>query len=611
MFCISRFSCLLLLILVPTGIFGETHVTAQSSIEQKAKLHILAIGITSYEHYKAKEVPAFAAKDASDFTTALAALARGSFDAVETHVLLNGDATRASIAKKVEELQASVKPQDSLVFFYSGHGISRTLGIAKEQQFYLVPHNFDPSLERSEMFDRAISSVLLQSWLLSIRAKHQFIVLNSDKSGHGFEEFVARAEEDKKFLGTVARRDLAVLFNNAGSYELNKFENGLLPYLLIDALKSDVLMADGVVTAKELLDYVVKNATEVIRRSGNTLTQRALARLSNAGKPASYMNGEDFPLGSRSASPQPNNRLANHASAIRSGATQSISENDDTEFIMPPECATLSEVRAAKGSYRNGKDHALLFGTDLYDNWTTLSNPTVDATAIAEILNTRFGFATEVVKNANKLCVGLFLAKYSVRKYERDEQLLIFFAGHGSYTSNLDGFLITRDSKARNVDLFGFSSIPHSLLARIIDGIPCEHIFLVLDSCFGGAMATAVAPQDGQNSSSSSTVSGDSGDAAPYPNSEMIKELMQFKTRRFLTSGGLEYVSDGTPGNHSPFANKFLSAFATTALNTTFFTVSEMIPKVKFAPPYQPIILYDAWPSNKIRSEFFFFILPT
>jgi hypothetical protein len=35
------------------------------------------------------------------------------------------------------------------------------------------------------------------------------------------------------------------------------------------------------------------------------------------------------------------------------------------------------------------------------------------------------------------------------------------------------------------------------------------------------------------------------------------------KTRIYLTSGGKEYVSDGRPGSHSPFAFQFLAALRT------------------------------------------------
>src|SRR4029079_13013874 len=146
----------------------------------------------------------------------------------------------------------------------------------------------------------------------------------------------------------------------------------------------------------------------------------------------------------------------------------------------------------------------------------------------------------------------------------------------------------------------------HALLARRIDGIPCKHIFLVLDSCFGGAMASAFT---GPAAESTSPVTG-AGGSDTEPENELLNVLLQFRTRRFLTSGGTEYVSDGVPGHHSPFANKLLSSFGVNPQNSSFYTVSELIPRVKFTNPYQPIILYDSWPSNESRSEFFFVVVP-
>ena len=631
MFSVSRITqCLILVALVPIAIFGASWVWQQSNPE-RGTLHILAIGISKYEHYKADEVPAFAAKDAREFTDALKVAAHEGFGSITTHLLVDENATRAAIGQTIEQLRADVKPEDTFVFFYSGHGMTRTLGLNKEEQFYLIPYNFNPAFGKSELSNKGIASVLLQSWLLSIPAQRQFVVLNSSKSGRGFEGFVSRSEEDNKFLG-ADRRDIAVLFNNAGSYELDKFENGLLPYLVIEALKAGETTVNGVLTTEKVIEYVEQNARAVIKKAGNTATPRILTNSPNSGMPSIYRSGKDFLLGSKSDAGQinpPGATLFNQPSFIRPNtlrysrsrqnralATDPVvtlaapPQEDENVFILPPECASLSEVRASTATFRKGKDHALLFGTDLYDNWTTLNNPASDATALAGVLNTRFGFETEVVKNASKKCISQFLAKYRSKKYKDDEQLLIFFAGHGTYRSNYDGFLIARDSAAVNLDPGGDSWIAHTLISRVIDGIPCKHILLVLDSCFGGAMASAVsAINEERNTSTTTVVSGsDSDTLALGPDTELIRTLLQFRTRRFLTSGGKEYVSDGAPGSHSPFANKLLSAFETNPQNRTFFTVSEIIPKVKFANPYQPIILYDSWPSNESRSEFFFFI---
>ena len=45
------------------------------------------------------------------------------------------------------------------------------------------------------------------------------------------------------------------------------------------------------------------------------------------------------------------------------------------------------------------RDYALLFATDVYDEWEDLSNPVYDATAIEKELREKYGFETELVLN--------------------------------------------------------------------------------------------------------------------------------------------------------------------------------------------------------------------
>jgi hypothetical protein len=393
---------------------------------------------------------------------------------------------------------------------------------------------------------------------------------------------------------------------------------------------------------KKLIEYVEQNSREVIRQSAG-VTQRFLTRLNKSGIPASYFSGEDFPLGVRPGGEpvsldrtplaplaftkafdefiSPYNLLP--VAFVSSNTTRTAAlpgparaaeatrrRTQDEPYILPPECAALSEFRPSVSGNRMGKDHALLIGIneyDKFDRWPPLNNPIQDATSIAEVLNTRFGFATEVVKNVDKRCFGEFLGKYAAKQYGDDEQLFIFFAGHGIYKSNVDGFLIVKDSPG--VDPMGLSFISHGLLTRFINAIPSKHIFLVLDSCFGGAMAANRSVAEAVPASSS----GDASDGTPEAGSddELVRTLMRYPTRRFLTSGGVEYVSDGVPGHHSPFTNKFLAAFDLTRSDRMFITLSDMTPVIKFKAPVIPFPLFDSWYSNDSRSDFFFFSIPS
>ncbi len=48
------------------------------------------------------------------------------------------------------------------------------------------------------------------------------------------------------------------------------------------------------------------------------------------------------------------------------------------------------------------------------------------------------------------------------------------------------------------------------------------------------------------------------------------------KTRKYITSGGKEYVSDGIPGKSSPFAAKLLEAFKSNGGADRILTISEI-----------------------------------
>jgi len=194
------------------------------------------------------------------------------------------------------------------------------------------------------------------------------------------------------------------------------------------------------------------------------------------------------------------------------------------------------------------KDYALIFATDKYDNWKALVNPIFDARTIADDLKKTYGFNTEVVENPSQSQVLDKLREYAEKKYGELDQLFVFVAGHGFYDDTFkEGFVVTRESlpddPGRN------SYLRHSVLRSTINNNPCQHIFLVMDVCFGGTF----------DENAGARAMDDDTYKAPSQ-SEVITRKLKFKTRKYLTSGGKEYVSDGIAGRHSPFASRFIEA---------------------------------------------------
>jgi hypothetical protein len=253
--------------------------------------------------------------------------------------------------------------------------------------------------------------------------------------------------------------------------------------------------------------------------------------------------------------------------------------------------ATLSRASASRGLVPDGpqepetpvppprRGRALLFGTDQYDdraNWKALSNPITDVTAIKADLEELYGFETKLLENPSKADVVAALADVEWNRCDDNGQLLLVFAGHGDFDEVADeGYLITRDSAGRGIS--SDRTIGHSILAKMIERIPCKHILVVLDTCFGGTFDQKIASSSARGEPMYEDVDRET----------FIARKLKYKSRLFLASGGKDYVPDGRPGQHSPFARKFLEALrglGTTDHVLTFDELKGVVEKVTPEP---------------------------
>jgi hypothetical protein len=207
------------------------------------------------------------------------------------------------------------------------------------------------------------------------------------------------------------------------------------------------------------------------------------------------------------------------------------------------------------------KDVALIFVTDNYDHWDDLVNPVNDGETIAKEIKEKYGFETEIIRNPTTDEVFEKIREYNLKRYKPQDQLLIFFAGHGLFDDAFgEGYVVARNSLAN--DLSRTSYIAHSRLRGIINNIPCQHILLMMDVCFGGTLDPVIAKSRSA--------------ADEVTERELLARKFSYKTRKYLTSGGKEYVSDGIAGQHSPFASKFLESLRTYGGADRLLTLNEL-----------------------------------
>ncbi|MFM9839030.1 MAG: caspase domain-containing protein [Cyclobacteriaceae bacterium] len=253
-----------------------------------------------------------------------------------------------------------------------------------------------------------------------------------------------------------------------------------------------------------------------------------------------------------------------------------IAENKEGIKTSSYRKVVVGATSLADASKLERTDYALVFATDQYDNWSDLVNPIFDSRSIAEELKKTYKFKIEVVENATQSEILKKLREYGEKQYRPLDQLFVFFAGHGTYDQTFgEGFVVTKESMLNDEGKTTYLS--HNRLRSIINNVPCEHIFLAMDVCFGGTFDAALASARGQEDE----VYREQSQA------EFLTRKLTYKTRRYLTSGGKTYVSDGIKGKHSPFAKSFLEALTSQGGKDGILTVQEIysfVEKLKNPP---------------------------
>ena len=254
--------------------------------------------------------------------------------------------------------------------------------------------------------------------------------------------------------------------------------------------------------------------------------------------------------------------------------------------------ASEKEITVYHSQYvRAGKDYALLFAVDDYDDWPELQNPVSDAESIQRDLEGIYGFQTELIKDPTRAGIFETFRRYAELDYADDDQLFIFFAGHGYFDETFkSGYLVARDTRKPEDDSGMQSYVSHSVIRDIIDRMNCKHIFLVLDTCYSGTFDRLIAMRGRAEALSERLTETD------------IQRKFQYTTRWYLTSGGNEIVYDD-----SPFVHQFLEALRSKGGVDNILTKDEILSYVRRLVSPKPCA--SGFGSDEPGSDFLFFAI--
>ena len=235
------------------------------------------------------------------------------------------------------------------------------------------------------------------------------------------------------------------------------------------------------------------------------------------------------------------------------------------------------------------KDYALLFAVEDYDHWPNLRHPIFDAENIKQDLENIYGFQTELIKNPTKEDIFITIRKYAEKIYDDDDQLFIFFAGHGYFNDSFKGgYLVAQDTKMPVDDSVNLSYVSHSRIRDDIDSISCKHIFLVMDTCYSGTFDRTIAMRGNSEDLSQKKLTSD-----------YIKRISEYTTRKYLTSGQNEQVPDV-----SKFVHALQSALRSKGGLDEILTIDEILSFMNHLDNPKPHT--DGFGQDEPESDFLF-----
>ncbi len=234
------------------------------------------------------------------------------------------------------------------------------------------------------------------------------------------------------------------------------------------------------------------------------------------------------------------------------------------------------------------KNYALLFAVNTYDHWPNLRYPIADARDIKHDLESIYGFQTELIQNPTKADILRELHKYAQKEYAPEDQLLIFFAGHGDFNKVANmGSLVCRDTEGPEHDNYRESYFSHSYFRDFIDRMSCKHIFLLMDTCYSGTFDERLIPR------------GEADSVSDVLSQADIDRIMTYTTRWYLTSGANERVPD-----NSKFVRALLGALRSKGGHDNILTIKEILTYLRNLN--DPTPCFDEFGRNEPGSDFLF-----
>ena len=228
----------------------------------------------------------FAEKDAEIFSKEIASRQKAlgqQTDVIEP--LYSEAAQKETIVAALKKLAGQVKPEDSVVIFFSGHGKA-----TKDGRFYLIPTDIGYQT-MDEILQHSISDLELEEIFRSMDAGQILLIIDACNSGQALgAEDARRGPMNSPGLGQLAyEKGMYVLAAAQGweaATEQKQLGHSLFTYVLLEGLtaKADTDAPLGQITTKKWFDYAVRTVPNKQREM--------IGESEKQGKQLSFVDGQ-------------------------------------------------------------------------------------------------------------------------------------------------------------------------------------------------------------------------------------------------------------------------------------------------------------------------------
>lgn len=442
------------------------------------------------------------------------------------YLLLDATATKEAIINAVKDISAKASPNDYFIFNFSGQSNLFTTDSVNYTTYFfpydVIGYIYKPAnrdaRDTSNVLKNLISLNTLQEFVQLIPANNQLFISEAGPSKKFKTEFIKTLMQNSSTVASILNKNRVIIVPNKAGFDngfcLGKSMNkGPINYF-ITSLEPEYNIYD---IFNE--DYKAENIAY---------------RLKNTAYNCQAFKSEYFDVFFQKKFLQQYKDI--------------FDDGDGQTRGLKPKAQQLKD--AVSG---NGKQYALVVGTDNYKakDWNKLVNPVYDAIEVADELRNSYGYDVRLLKDPPMDTIYNAIREY-YRTLQPDDQLIIYFAGHGDFDEELldDGFIVCSDSKSVEADPVRNSYIQHSKLKKMINKIPAKQILVLLDICHGGVFDENVLGGKQRNNNTENIANRNV--------LQFLRDKSQYKIRRALSSVGKDAAFDGKAGKHSPFANYLL-----------------------------------------------------